>query len=98
MTTKHAPATQFGVGYGFIVTTLADGSIPLNSKALAKIEPNGHDAIVEMQRRANAYPQLVAALREIRADVDECDGKGGDGYVSILARADALLRSLGEAE
>jgi hypothetical protein len=45
---------------------------------------------------ANAYPKLVEALRLIAGDVDECNGKGGDGYVSILARAQTLLRELGE--
>ena len=44
----------------------------------------------------NAYPELVAALRLIVGDVAECDGKGVDGYVSIHARARALLAKLGE--
>jgi hypothetical protein len=62
---KPSEHLSFGVGYGFIVTATNDGSIPLNAKALAKIEPGGDEAIREMQRRANAYPRLVEALRAI---------------------------------
>lgn len=72
---------QFGVGYGFIVTASNDGSIPLNSKALAKIEDGGEEAIVEMQRRANAYPALESRVGEL---------------LQICARAEEDVRRLVE--
>ena len=76
--------SQFGIGYGFITDATSDGKITINAKALAKIEPHGEDAIREMQRRANAYPGLVAALRL---------GRGAEDH---LARQE-LLRDIGEA-
>ncbi len=55
----------------------------------------------EHDRRANEYPrleaeraELVAALAkltsEVLDDISECKGRGGDGYVSIYARVEAV--------
>ena len=95
MSTPKPATLQFGIGYGFIVTASTDGTIPLNSKALAKIEPGGDDAITEMQRRANAYPRLVEALRSVTNGNVDC-GTYWQVDADDIAGIRALLRELGE--
>jgi hypothetical protein len=56
---KPSEHLSFGVGYGFIVTATNDGSIPLNAKALAKIEPGGEEAI---SSRCRSAPTPTRAL------------------------------------
>ena len=74
---------NFGIGYGFIVTARNDGSIPLNAKALAKIEPAGDEAIHELVRRANAFDaELFVIAQNLRGELD---------------RANALLQQIADA-
>lgn len=103
--TKTATPQSFGIGYGFIVTTKNDGSVHLNSKALAKIEEGGQEAIAVLVDRANAYHRLIEALKKSLADIDaEFQAMGGDWKdqpimvrkMKNIAAARSLLRELEE--
>ena len=88
---KHAPATPLPH-----MECTTDGVLSYldregRSIALTGEADEAHIAMrEELARRANAYPQLVAALR---LTVALCDKHGHAGK-----KARALLRELGEAE
>jgi hypothetical protein len=88
MTAKHTPATPLPP-----LARMAGEHDPF--AILGAVVPRGAPMRALLQLHDDRA-KLVEALRLIAGDVDECNGKGGDGYVSILARAQTLLRELGE--
>jgi hypothetical protein len=87
---KHTPATP---------------PTPEEKQKFERIEKMFRDSITEQERRANAYPKLVEALREIiearhsvRTTVQHFHKNRAEVKrdTDAAAKARALLRSLGE--
>jgi len=94
MTAKPATPLPYriAVSHGFIVVTRASEGVDLNAKCLAKVEPNADAAAQRWCDIANAYPELVAALRRLQA----AHGSGLAEYRESAEQARALLAKLGE--
>ena len=96
----NKPATplpyRIAVSHGFIVVTRAAEGVDLNAKCLAKIEPNADASAQRWCDIANAYPELVAALRKAIAEADGwCDDSRGVPCAQVDS-CRALLAKLGE--
>jgi len=55
---------------GYLVTTKSQEGVGLDAKILAKIEPNADAAMQAWCDRANAYPQLIEALKNLAEQVE----------------------------
>lgn len=102
-TAKPKTGTYVGrvaVMHGLLVTASPDGSVPLNAKVLADASrgsPEALAALVEVARRASAYPKLVPVLRA-RVEHGRDAIKTGRWPATDPEHAanEALLRDLGE--
>lgn len=110
--TKMKPATALPHIYGYgsrlssAYTAGVDGKPHakhfggMNSKAtkawLAGRNERNSTETTEKDRRANAYPELVAALRNLMLRCDGEEGVRADGSNIQTMQASALLAKLGE--
>ena len=90
MTLKHTPATPLPFRVGDAGHSLFAPDAP----RLICGGTSKRQDITYIAHAANAYPQLVEALRDLRRDetLDDDDAR----LVNTRAKVDALLRSLGE--
>jgi len=108
MTTNHKPATALPTEADFAVCahrwidTDSGRQCRYCGRRYGEIDgprdPRIADARAEEERRAKAYPRLIAALRNLHAAVQrgDFDNTGPDTQPDSVA-ASALLRELGEA-
>ena len=98
MTTKPATPQLFGIAHGYIVTANdAAGTIGLNARIVTKLSEDNGAAVKTLVNRANAYPGLVAALKQSMSLLEGFyEGEPASRQPAILRKHHALLRSLGE--
>ena len=93
--TKPATPLYFALFNQYIVTANADGSVPLNSKCVIKVgQLDSVSMLTQMLSQANAYPELVAALRDLLATNPRFRE---DKQLPPYSIGYALLAKLGEA-
>ena len=89
-------------GNQYIVTILDEGHAlkslvaKVNDALIAKEHGSGRDLAAYIAHSCNAYPRLVAALRELMLRCDGEEGVRADGSNIQTMAASALLNELGE--
>ena len=97
METKHKPATALPWGTGPATTRIAvDGQLGIWAGKRGVADVYGYpQTAAYIAHAANAYPQLVAALRDLREAALLARTDAAMSYDAVQ-RADEVLRSLGE--